>query len=129
MAQPGTPPYPTEIALEAYLGGDTGAIARQFLVVCKHYPERAREFAEDAAYAVGGRSCQHQGPPPHLPAGVKGEALVQAAASHVELCGKQQAGIIAAVTTDAVFAKWGTTTGNKFRNQVGVMLGVCSRRG
>ena len=63
MAQP---EYPTEIAVQAFRGGDLTAISNQLLTVCTHYPERAREFAYDVAVAVGSTECHHTEPPPVL---------------------------------------------------------------
>ena len=39
MAQP---QYPTEIAVQAFVGGDLTAISDQLLTVCTFYPELAR---------------------------------------------------------------------------------------
>ena len=46
------------------------------------------------------------------------ELKKQAAAEHPGLCGLYHALVIAAVKTLHVEAQWGSTTGNKFRNQV-----------
>lgn len=129
MAQAAIPPYPNVVAAEGYFGGDSQAVARQFLTVCRHYPERAREFAMSAAYVVGERCCTHEGAPVCLPTGLEGEDLVVAAANHTGLCGKHQADVIAAVKTGAVVAKWGSTTGNKYRNQVRLDCALCAHVG
>ena len=118
MAQP---PYPTEIAVEAFVGGDLTAISTQLLVVCTHYPERAREFALDAAVAVASTDqadCKHKEPPPMLDPTLGIEALREAARNHCGTCGKHQADVIAAVRTQAVWQKWKSRSGRKYRNQV-----------
>ena len=45
------------------------------------------------------------------------ELKKQAAARHPGLCGHPHAWAIAAVKTQDVETKWGSTTGNKYRNQ------------
>ena len=88
MAQP---EYPTEIAVQAFRGGDLTAIANQLLTVCTHYPERAREFAYDVAVAVGSTECHHTAPPPVLDTNMGRTALVEAARNHVGTRGRYQA--------------------------------------
>lgn len=115
--------YPTEIATAAYHAGEETAVADQFLQVCTHFPECAREFAEEAAKAVAAESCEHHAPPPKLEGGLTLAQRRRAAADHVGLCGLYQADVIASVLTGDVLAKWNSTAGTKFRNQVSSLRG------
>ncbi|CAM9899058.1 unnamed protein product, partial [Hapterophycus canaliculatus] len=76
----------------------------------------AREFAFEIASKVGAAYCNHESAPE--PLGEMGlEARKKAAGDHPGLCGYFYAGVIAAVKTQDVDEKWGSTAGNKFRNQ------------
>ena len=75
-----------------------------------------RAFAFEIASKVGAEFCQHNSTPEPL-ADMSAELNKQAAARHPGLCGHPHAWVIAAVKTQDVETKWGSTTGNKYRNQ------------
>ena len=76
-----------------------------------------RAFAFKIASKIGAEFCQHNSAPEPL-ADMSAELRKQAAARHLGLCGHHHAWVIAAVKTQDVEAKWGSTTDNKCRNQV-----------
>ena len=71
-----------------------------------------RAFAFEIASKVGAEFCQHNSTPEPL-ADMSAELSKQAAARHPGLCGHRHAWVIAAVKTQDVETKWGSTTGNK----------------
>ena len=75
-----------------------------------------RAFAFEIAFKVGTEFCQHNSTPQPL-ADMSAELNKQAAARHPGLCGHPHAWVIAAVKTQNVETKLGSTTGNKYRNQ------------
>ena len=75
-----------------------------------------RAFAFEIASKIGAEFCQHNSAPEPL-ADMSAELKKQAAARHPGLCGHPHAWVIAAVKTQDVETKGGSTTGNKYRNQ------------
>ena len=75
-----------------------------------------RTFAFEIASKVGAEFCQHNSTPEPL-ADMSADLKKQAAARHPGLCGHPHAWVIAAVKTSDVETKWGSTTGNKYRNR------------
>ena len=76
-----------------------------------------RAFASEIASKVGAEFCQHNSTPEPL-ADMSSELnSKRAAVRHPDLCGHPHAWVIAAVKTQDVETKWGSTTGNKYRNQ------------
>ena len=75
-----------------------------------------RAFAFEIASKIGAEFCQHSSAPEPL-SDMSAELKKQAAARHPGLCGHPHAWVIAAVKTQDIETKWGSTTGNKYRNQ------------
>ena len=73
-------------------------------------------FASENASKIGAEFCQHKSAPEPL-ADMSAELKKQAVARHPGLCGHPHAWVIAAVKTQDVETKWGSTTGKKYRNQ------------
>lgn len=111
--------------VEGYKGGNVNACYDQLVAfIMANPPEEgdddsdvARAFAFEIAAKVGFQYCTHDSAPePLQDMGLQNRK--HAASAHPGLCGYYHAGVIAAVKTEDVQAKWGSTTGNKFRNQV-----------
>lgn len=111
--------------VEGYKGGNANACYDQLVAIINANPAEdgddesdvARAFAFEIAAKVGAEYCNHDSAPE--PLGDMGlQKRKKAAADHPGLCGYFHAGVIAAVKTEDVETKWGSTTGNKFRNQV-----------
>ena len=66
-----------------------------------------RAFAFEIASKIGAEFCQHNSAPEPL---ASAELKKQAAARHPGLCGHPHAWVIAAVKTQDVETKWGSTT-------------------
>ena len=75
-----------------------------------------RAFAFEIASKTGAEFCQRNSAP-ELLADMSAELKKQAAARHPGLCSHPHAWVIAAVKTQDVETKWGSTTGNRYRNQ------------
>ena len=110
--------------VEGYKGGNTSACYQQLRLVIAassggegDNKQAPRVFAFEIASKVGAEFCQHNSAPEPL-ADMSVEQKKQAAAGHPGLCGHHHAWVIAAVKTQDVEGKWGSTTGNKYRNQV-----------
>ena len=110
--------------VEGYKGGNTLACYQQLLQVIAassgeggDNKQAPRLFAFEIDSKVGAEFCQHDSAPEPL-ADMSVELKKQAAAGHPGLCGHYHAWVIAAVKTQDVEEKWGSTTGNKYRNQV-----------
>ena len=110
--------------VEGYKGGNTLACYQQLLQVIAassgeggDNKQAPRLFAFEIASKVGAEFCQHDSAPEPL-ADMSVELKKQAAAGHPGLCGHYHAWVIAAVKTQNVEEKGGSTTGNKYRNQV-----------
>ena len=86
-----------------------------------------RTFAFEIASKVGAEFCQHNSTPEPL-ADMSAELNKQAAARHPGLCGHPHAWVIAAVKTQDVETKWGSTTGNQYRNQGRLYFYFCCMR-
>ena len=110
--------------VEGYKGGNTSAFYQQLLQVIAassggegDNKKTPRVFAFEIASKVGAEFCQNNSAPEPL-ADMSVEQKKQAAAGHPSLCGHYHAWVIAVVKTEDVEGKWGSTTGNKYRNQV-----------
>ena len=75
-----------------------------------------RAFAFEIVSKIGAKFCQHNSAPEPL-ADISAELKKRAAARHPGLCGHPHAWVVAAVKTQDVETKWGSTTGNKYRTQ------------
>ena len=75
-----------------------------------------RAFAFEIVSKIGAEFCQHNSASEPL-ADMSAELKKQATARHPGLCGHPHAWVIAAVKTQDVETKWGSTTGNKYRNR------------
>ena len=73
-------------------------------------------FAFEIASKIIAEFCQHNSAPEPL-ADMSTELEKQAAARHPGLCDHPHSWVIAAVKTQDVETKWGSTTGKKYRNQ------------
>ena len=73
-------------------------------------------FAFEIASKIGAEFCQHNSAPEPL-ADMSAELKKQASARHPGLWDHPYAWMIAAVKTQDVETKWGSNTGNKYRNQ------------
>ena len=109
--------------VESYKDGNTPACYQQLLQVIvansgggRRQQTGPRAFAFEIASTIGAEFCQHSSAPEPL-ADMSAELKKQAAARHPGLCGHPHAWVIAAVKTQDVETKWGSTTGNKYRNQ------------
>ena len=109
--------------VDGYKGGNTSACYLQLLQVIAansggegDNKQALRAFAFEIASKIGAEFCQHNSAPEPL-ADISAELNKQAAARHPGLCGHPYARVIAAVKTQDVETKWGSTTGNKYRNQ------------
>ena len=111
--------------VEGYNGGNTSAYYQQLLQVIAansgggvgDNKQAPRAFAFEIASKIGAESCQHNSAPEPL-ADMGAELKKQAAARHAGLCSDPHAWVIAAaVNTQDVETKWGSTTGNKYRIQ------------
>ena len=109
--------------VEGYKGGNTSACYQQLLQVIAassrgegDNKQAPRAFAFEIASKVDAEFCQHTSTPEPL-ADMSAELNKQAVARHPGLCGHPHAWVIAAVKTQDVETKWGSTTGNKYRNQ------------
>ena len=110
--------------VEGYKGGNTSACYQQLLQVIaassgggRDNKQAPRFFAFEIASKVGTEFYQHDSAPEPL-ADMSVELKKPAAAGHPGLCGHYHAWVIAAVKTQDVEEKWGSITGNKYRNQV-----------
>ncbi|CAM9266275.1 unnamed protein product [Pylaiella littoralis] len=112
-----------------YVGGNAQACHAQFVQLVEANPaagdaeegDLSRALAFEIASKVGLHLCQHAEEPTPLEDMSVAKKKV-AAKNHPGLCGVYHAGIIAAVKTQDVHEKWGSTTGNK----PGVLRWSCS---
>ncbi|CAB1114712.1 unnamed protein product [Ectocarpus sp. CCAP 1310/34] len=109
--------------VEAYKAGNTRPATIMVSLIANNPPSEdgtnnnlARAFAFEIAAAVGGEYCDHLTEPEPMPSMAPSAAKV-AAAEHPGLCGVYHAHILAAVKTQDVQARSGSTAGNKYRNQ------------
>ena len=112
--------------VEGYKGGITSACYQQLLQAIAansggggwgDNKQDPREFAFEIASKIGAEFCQHNSALEPL-AGMSAQLKKQAAAARRPgLCGHPHAWVIAAVKTQDVETEWGSTTGNKYRNQ------------
>ena len=109
--------------VEGYKGGSTPACYQQLLQVIAASSggegvnkQTPRAFAFEIASKVGAEFCQHNSTPEPLE-DMSAELNKQASARHPGLCGHPHAWVIAAVKTQDVETKWGSTTDDKYRNQ------------
>ena len=109
--------------VEGYKGGNTLACYQQLLQIIAaksggggDNKQASRAFAFEIASKIGGEFCQHNSAKEPL-ADMSVELKKQVAARHPGLYGHPHAWVIAAVKTQDVETKWGSTTGNKYRNQ------------
>lgn len=115
--------------IEGYKAGNPKACHEQLvsLIAANPPPEDgtsndvARAFAFEVAAGVGAEYCDHDTAPEPMPS-MKAAAAKVAAAEHPGLCGVFHAHIIAAVKTQDVLARSGSTAANKYRNQVSLVL-------
>lgn len=114
--------------VDGYVGGNSQACHAQFIEFVEadsssrdSEGDLYRAFAFEIASQVGGRYCRHVEEPPALE-DMSLAKKKKAAANHPGLCGVYHAAVIAGVKTQDVVDKWGTTTANKYRNQVSPIL-------
>ena len=109
--------------VEGYKGGNTSACYQQLLQVIAansgggggaENKQAPRAFAFEIASKIGAEFCQHNSAPEPL-TDMSAELKKQAAARHTGL--RDHAWVIAAVKTQDVETNWGSTAGNKYRNQ------------
>lgn len=115
--------------VEGYKAGNTMACHEQMVsLIAANTPAEegtstlVRAFAFEVAASVGAEYCHHDTAPEPLPSMALATAK-KAAAEHPGLCGVYHAHVIAAVRTEDVTSRSGSTAANKFRNQVSIASG------